>query len=104
MAWLRADDVFEAADAEVEALSPAPWLGRREGPMRKPDEGRIKEGCGVADLEERLRHYAAKIAQTEQALADVGPAERRRLMQRLAALRTFRTRLLQSRPLSPIAE
>jgi hypothetical protein len=46
MAWLRADDVFAAADAEDDALNPAPWLERREGPMRKPDEDRIKEGSG----------------------------------------------------------
>jgi hypothetical protein len=93
--WLRADDVFAAVDAEAYALNPAPWLERRNGAMRKPDEG-VKPGCGVADLEDRLRLNAAKICDTEQALADSGPAERRRLTQRLAALRTFRTRLLQS--------
>ncbi len=98
MAWLRADDVFSAADAQADALNSAPWLHRRNGPLRKPDEGRIKDGCGVADLEDRLRDYAAKIAQTEQALADAGPTEQRRLRQRLAAFHTFRRRLLRSQP------
>jgi hypothetical protein len=97
MAWLRADDVFAAADAEAYALNPAPWLDRREGPLRRPDEGRVKPGRGDSDLEDRLRLSAAKMADTKQALADAEPSERRRLTQRVAALRAFRARLLLRR-------
>ena len=91
MAWLRADDVFAAADREADALNPAPWLERRQGPLRKPDEGqiRIKKRHRVSP-DERLRHLAAKIREAENALAHAEPdADLWRLRCRVAGLRAY---------------
>jgi len=48
---VSADDVFAAADAEAGALSPAPWLQRRQGRMRSNDEGRIEAPLADSNLE-----------------------------------------------------
>jgi hypothetical protein len=93
MAWLRADDVFAAADAEADALNPDPWLQRREGPMRKPDEGRIQARLRRPDLENRLRGLAMKIQETICALDKAGPADAPPLRRQFAAFRAHATKL-----------
>lgn len=90
---MSADDVFAAADAEADALNPAPWLQRRDGPVRKPDEGRIQNGRADSDLENRLRTLAAKIRETICALDKAGPADAPHLRRQLAAFRAHATRL-----------
>ncbi len=94
MPWIRADDVFAAADAEEEALQPSPWLQRRRGPMRKPDEHLMTKRNASLSPEERLSLNAVKIRETEQALAGAGPDEVFGLKKSLAMFRAKRSILL----------
>lgn len=96
MPWVSANDLFAQADAEDEALHPAPWLQRREGPARKPDEGRIHPGR-VGSVEDRLRRLAVKIQETICALDKAGPTDAPHLRRQLAAFRAHMTRLQKRR-------
>jgi hypothetical protein len=96
--WVPADLVFAAQDAEEEALRAAPWLHRRQGPLRKPDELLKTKRHTKLSREERLQLNAARIRETEQAITDAGPdAEVHRLRQRLAAYKGQRAVLLNGR-------
>jgi hypothetical protein len=92
-----ANDLFAQADREDETLHPAPWLQRREGPPRKPDEGRIKTGCADSDLENRLRGLAARIQETVCAIERAGLADAPHLRRQLAAYRAHATKLQDRR-------
>jgi hypothetical protein len=95
MPWLSADDVFEAQDREDEASQPSPWLHRRRGPLRKPDEGKYEIRAG---LDERVQLVATKIREAEEALAAAGPdADLSQRRKRLAQFRTKCAILLHGR-------
>jgi hypothetical protein len=96
LAWVSADDLFADADAEEDALRPAPWLFRNPGPMRRKDEGAIKNGEGDADLDARILANATRIRVAEQALAQAPPADQLGLRLRLSAYRRHQE-MLQDR-------
>jgi hypothetical protein len=87
---VSADDVFAAADAEADALNPAPWLHRRLGPLRAKDEGQIrfKKPRAQLSLDDRLRLNEARIRGAEQQLASAAPDANVVQLQR--SLRGFR--------------
>ncbi len=101
MGWLAADDIFEEADAENEAMLPAPWIHRRIGPMRKPDEDNMRRrgpGSRTVSLEERLSRGAARIRAAEEAVAEAGPQVDVQLLRyRLSGQRAVHTTLLRLR-------
>ncbi len=63
MAWTSADVVFADQDREEDALRASPWLYKRDGPPRKPDEGeiRIEESRSKLSLDERMRLNATRV-------------------------------------------
>jgi hypothetical protein len=95
---VSADDVFAAADAEEQALRPAPWLERRHGAPRKPDEVLKTRKGRPGTREERIALNLARIRETEKSIADAEPdADVHRLQQRLAAYKSARAVLLHGR-------
>jgi hypothetical protein len=91
MPWIRADDVFAAADAEEEALQPSPWLHRRRGPLRAKDEGQIrfKKPRVKLSLDDRLRLNQARIREAEQALVAAPNANLLQLQRSLRGYRAY---------------
>jgi hypothetical protein len=77
-------------------LNPAPWLKRRQGPLRKPDEHLMKVKKGrPTNREEKVALNLDRIRQVEREIAEAPPdADMRRLRSRLAAYKGARSVLL----------